>query len=69
MVLNLGVGLTVMVKVLVGPTQLAGPLVRVGVTIIVATTGAVALLTAVNDAMFPEPEAGSPIAGTELVQE
>ena len=62
------VGLTVIVKVLVGPVQLTPPLVNVGVTTIVAITGAVPVLVAVNEAMFPVPEAKSPIPGVSFVQ-
>ena len=62
------VGLTVIVKVLVGPVQLTPPLVNVGVTTIVAITGAVPVLVAVNEAMFPVPNARSPIDGVSFVQ-
>ena len=65
---TVAVGLTVMVKDLTGPTQLIPPLVNVGVTTIVATAGADPLLTPVNDAMLPVPEAASPIAVLLLVQ-
>jgi len=61
------VGFTVMVKVLVGPAQPTEPLVKVGVTTIVATTGEVPVFTAVNEAMFPVPDARSPIPGVSLV--
>ena len=57
-----------MVKVFVGPVQLTPPLVKVGVTTIVAITGAVPVLTAVNEAMFPVPDAARPMLVTELVQ-
>ena len=62
------VGLTVIVKVLVGPVQLTPPFVNVGVTTIVAITGAVPVLVAVNDEMFPIPDAKSPIPGVSFVQ-
>ena len=62
------VGLTVIVKVLVGPVQLTPPLVKVGVTTTVATTGVVPVLTAVNEAMLPVPNAKSPIDGVSFVQ-
>ena len=61
------VGFTVMVKVLVGPAQPTEPFVNVGVTIIVAATGVVPVLTAVNEAMLPVPEAARPMEGAELV--
>ena len=57
---TVGVGLTVIVKVLTGPEQLSA----IGVTVMVATTCEVLLLTAVKDAMFPIPLAPRP---TEVV--
>jgi hypothetical protein len=57
-----------MVKVLVGPVQDIPPLVKVGVTTIVATTGAVVLLVAVNEAISPVPVAANPIEVALLVQ-
>jgi hypothetical protein len=57
-----------MVKVLVGPVQDIPALVKVGVTTIVATTGAVVLLVAVNKAIFPVPDAANPIEVALLVQ-
>ena len=48
-------GLTVKVMDSGGPVQLTDPLVNVGVTMMVATTGDVLLLKAVNEAMLPEP--------------
>ena len=62
-------GFTVIVKVFVGPTQLAGALASVGVTTIVATRGAVPAFNAVNETMFPVPDTGNPIPGTEFVHE
>ena len=56
-----------MVKVFVGPAQPTEPFVNVGVTTMVATTGEVPVFTAVNEAMFPVPEAESPIPGVSLV--
>ena len=49
--LTVGVGLTVMVKDWAVPVQLTEPFVKVGVTVIVATTGAVPVLVAVKDGM------------------
>ena len=57
-----------MVKVLVGPVQLVPPLVKVGVTTMVATTGADPVLTAVNEAILPVPLAARPMLVNELVQ-
>jgi hypothetical protein len=56
------VGLTVIVNVSAGPTQLTEPLVKVGVTVIVALMGDVPALVAVNEAMLPVPFAPRPIA-------
>jgi hypothetical protein len=56
--------LTVIVKVSGVPTQL----LAVGVTVIVATTGAVPVFKAVNDGKLPLPEATSPIVGSLFVQ-
>ena len=54
-------GLTVMVKVMAAPAQLVPPLVKVGVTVIVATTGAVVVLRAVNGPISPLPADESPM--------
>ena len=54
------VGFTVMVKVFVGPAQPTEPPVKVGVTTIVAITGALVVLVAVKD-MFPVPDAARPM--------
>ena len=58
-----------MVKVLEGPTQLTDAFVKVGVTMMVATTGAVPVLVAVNDVIFPVPLAARPILIVLLVHE
>ena len=58
-----------MVKVFAGPGQSTPLFVKVGVTIIVAVTGAVPPLVAVNIPMGPLPETASPMPGTLLVQE
>ena len=62
------VGLTVIVKVLVGPVQLTPPFVNVGVTVIVATTGTIPVLMPVKAAMLPLPEAARPMLVTSFVQ-
>jgi hypothetical protein len=49
----LPVGLTVLLKVLVGPVHF--PLLKVGVTIIVAVTGEIPEFVAVKVGMFPDP--------------
>lgn len=56
---TVGVGFTVIVKVLGVPGQ---PL-AVGVTVIVATTGLVPLLVAVKEEIFPLPLAPKPMDG------
>ena len=61
-------GLTVMVKVEAVPAQLIPPLVNVGVTVMVATTGANPAFTAVKAAMFPTPLAAKPMEAVLFVQ-
>ena len=51
------------VKDLVDPLQLTEPLVKIGVTTMVAITGAVPLLMAVKAAILPVPPDASPIPG------
>ena len=63
-----GVGFTVMVKVMDGPTQLVPPLVNVGATVMVAVTGALVALVAVNDRILPEPDAPKPMVVLLFVQ-
>jgi hypothetical protein len=60
---TIGAGLTVMVNVMGVPTH---PF-AVGVTMIVAITGAEPKLVAVKDGMFPFPLAARPIVGSLLV--
>jgi hypothetical protein len=60
----IGVGLTVIVKIPVIPLQL----LAAGVIVIVAVTGAVPLLIAVNEGMSPEPLAAKPIDELLFVQ-
>ena len=60
-------GLTVIVNVLGVPGQLIPPLVKVGVTVIVAITGEVPEFKAVKDGIFPFPEAAKPILELLLV--
>jgi hypothetical protein len=59
-----GVGLTVMVKVIGVPGQPAA----VGVTVIVATSGPLVGLVAMNDGISPLPAGARPIAGVLFVQ-
>jgi hypothetical protein len=65
--LTVGVGFTVMVKVLGVPGQEVPPLVITGVTVMVAVIGAIVKLLAVNE-MFPVPLAANPIEGSLFVQ-
>lgn len=60
----MAVGLTVIVNVIGVTTQPAAT----GVTVMVATSGPVVPLVAVNGAMSPVPDAANPIAGVLLVQ-
>ena len=60
--MRVGVGLTVIVKVRVVPGQLTDPLINVGVTLIVAVTGTVLGLDAVNVKLSVFPESPRPIA-------
>ena len=57
-----------MVKLIEGPVQLTPPFVKIGVTVIVAVTGALVLLMAVKAAILPVPDAVSPIDVLLLVQ-
>ena len=50
-----------MVKLLAAPEQLVPPLVKVGVTVMVATTGAVVVLRAAKDAISPLPADAKPM--------
>ena len=65
---TVGIGFTVMVKVLEGPVQVTPALVKLGVTTMVATTGNAVALIAVKLAILPMPLAANPIEGLELVQ-
>ena len=63
------VGLTVIVKISSSPLQITPSNSDEGVTIIVATTGCVDKLVAVNEEIFPTPLLGSPILVLLFVQE
>ena len=65
---TLGIGLTVIVKVIGVPVQVVPALVYEGVTVIVATTGALLAFVAVKDAILPDPAAARPMDGVLLVQ-
>jgi ABC-type multidrug transport system permease subunit len=60
---NTGIGLTVIVTVCGVPVQVVPPFVKLGVTVIVATTGVDPGLIAINDAISPVPLAANPIEG------
>ena len=62
------IGFTVMEKVFEGPVQLTDPLVKVGVTTIVATTGTGSLLLTAKEAISPVPLDARPMPGWSLVQ-
>ena len=66
--LTVAVGFTVMVNVLDVPTHLTPALVNVGVTVMVAVTGALVALVAIKDAILPAPLAANPIDGALFVQ-
>ena len=65
---TVAVGFTVMVNVLAVPTQLTPPFINVGVTVMVAITGAVVTLVAINVGILPAPAAANPIDGALFVQ-
>ena len=65
----IAVGFTVIVNVLVGPTQATPALVNVGVTVMVATTGAVPVLTTLKLSISPVPNGANPMEGVLFVQE
>ncbi len=67
-VFTVAVGLTVIVKVIGVPLHVIPPLVKLGVTVIVAVTGAFVAFVPVNEAILPEPLAANPILGVLLVQ-
>ena len=62
--LAMGVGFTVMVKLVGVPVQA----LAVGVTVMVATIGEFPVLVAVNGCMSPKPLAAIPMAGLSFVQ-
>ncbi len=62
------VGFTVMVKLLVGPSQVVPPFEKCGVTVMVAVTGALVALVAVNEPMLPVPLAARLMDGVSLTQ-
>jgi hypothetical protein len=62
------VGLTVIVKVFVGPSHVTPPFVKCGVTMIVAITGDVPALIAVKVGILPLPVAVNPMLVSLLVQ-
>lgn len=65
---TVGVGLTVIITCIVAPVQLIPPKVAVGVTVIVAVTGAFVAFVAVNTGILPTPLLARPIDGVLLDQ-
>lgn len=65
--LTIGIGFTVMVKLIGVPVQVTPPLVKLGVTVIVPLIGICELVVATK-AILPLPLAGKPIAVLVLVQ-
>jgi hypothetical protein len=65
---TVAVGFTVMVKLLDGPGQETPLLLKVGVTVIVATTGPIPLLTTRKLSISPVPNAGNPMEGALFTQ-
>ena len=61
-------GFTVMLNCLVGPTQVLPPLVKYGVTVMVAVMGELPAFDAVNAGIEPLPETPSPIEDWLFVQ-
>ena len=62
---TIGVGFTVMVKLVGNPTQPLGP---TGVTVIVATSGPLVALVVTKGCISPVPDAARPMAVLLLVQ-
>jgi hypothetical protein len=65
---TVAVGLTVMLNVVEVPVQLTPPFTNVGVTVIIATTGAVDVLVAMKVGILPTPFAARPIEGALFAQ-
>ena len=65
---TVAVGLTIIVNVAESPAQVTPPLVMLENTFMVAVTGVVPALVAVNAGMFPVPFAPRPIDGVLFVQ-
>lgn len=65
---TLAVGFIVMVNVIAVPVQLIPAFVNVGVTVMVAVTGVLPVLMAINDGMVLVPPAPKPMDGLLFVQ-
>ena len=65
---TVGIGLTVMEKLLVGPVHVSDPETIFGITAIFAVIGALLLLFAWKTGILPEPLADIPILGKLEVQ-
>lgn len=57
-----------MVKVIDGPVQVIPALVKLGITVMVAVTGALPVLTAVKEGISPVPPAAKPMDRSLLLQ-
>ena len=66
--MTVAVGLTVIVKDWVLPGQLVPPLAKIGVTVMVATTGEEPELVAKKAEMLPVPLAASPMLVVLFIQ-
>ena len=64
----MAVGFIVILKLFVLPKQLTPPLVKVGVAITVAVTGAVPIFIPLKEPMLPDPLAASPTLVVLFVQ-
>ena len=67
-ILPVGVGYTMMLKLIGNPVQVTPAFAFVGVTVMIAVTGLLVGLIPMNGGMVPVPEAGSPMEVLLLVQ-
>lgn len=65
---TVGIGFTVMVKVVKVPVQVVPEPVNVGVTVMVAVTGALVVLETANKGILPVPAIPRPMEGVLLTQ-
>ena len=67
-IVGVGNGLTVIVKVIGVPEQVNPAFVKAGVTMMVATTGIVEVLATEKEEILPVPAAARPMEVFELIQ-